>query len=118
MSDTLAERLAAFALGTAFKDLPPTVVVEARRRLLDTLACAIGALDEPAPSIARRVAGRYQGTPSVSLIGGDNPRPIGRPSPMGFISATSTAMTLTCRSSRRTQRQLGGGHGRRSGRGD
>jgi 2-methylcitrate dehydratase len=70
MSDTLADRLAAFALGTRFEDLPETVVVEARRRLLDSLGCAAGALEEPAPPIARRVAGRTRGTPSVALIGG------------------------------------------------
>ena len=43
------------------------MVVEARRRLLDALGCAVGALEEPAPSIARRVAARVQGTPSVEL---------------------------------------------------
>ena len=37
MSDTLADRLAAFALGTRFEDLPEAVVVEARRRLVDAL---------------------------------------------------------------------------------
>ena len=58
MSGTLAQRLAAFALGTRFEDLPDAVVVEARRRLLDSLGCAVGALEEPAPSIARRVAAR------------------------------------------------------------
>ncbi len=63
MSDTLAERLAAFALGTTFQDLPATVVVEARRRLLDSLACAIGALDEPAPSIARKSRGGIKALP-------------------------------------------------------
>jgi 2-methylcitrate dehydratase len=70
MADTLADQLAAFALGTRFEDLPSHVVVEARRRLADALACAIGAIEEPAPDIARRVAGRFQGTPSVALIGG------------------------------------------------
>ena len=70
MSDTLADRLAAFALATRFEDLPEAVVVEARRRLLDSLGCAVGALAEPAPTIARRVAGRTRGTPSVALIGG------------------------------------------------
>ena len=75
MSDTLANRLAAFALGTRFEDLPEAVVVEARRRLLDALGCAVGALHEPAPSIARRVAGRAQGTPSVNLIGGGTAAP-------------------------------------------
>jgi len=75
MSGTLAERLAAFALETRFEDLPAEVVVEARRRLLDTVACAVGALGEPAPTIARRVAGRFQGTPPVALIGGGRSAP-------------------------------------------
>src|SRR5262249_33464386 len=70
MSGTLAERLADFALGTRFEDLPQDVVIEARRRLLDSFGCAIGALEEPASSIARRVAAQAQGTPSVNLLGG------------------------------------------------
>jgi 2-methylcitrate dehydratase len=70
MTDTRADRLAAFALSTRLEDLPREVVVEARRRLVDALGCAVGALEEPASSIARRVAARFQGTPSVQLIGG------------------------------------------------
>ncbi|HKI19896.1 MAG TPA: MmgE/PrpD family protein, partial [Isosphaeraceae bacterium] len=70
MPENLAERLAAFALQTRFDDLPPVVVVEARRRFIDALGCASGAMGELAPSIARRVARRFQGTPPVSLIGG------------------------------------------------
>jgi 2-methylcitrate dehydratase len=75
MLENLAERLAAFALGTRFGDLPPLVVVEARRRLLDSFACAIGALEQPAPTIVRRLAARFQGGPSVSLIGGGSSAP-------------------------------------------
>jgi 2-methylcitrate dehydratase len=70
MSGNLAQRLATFALGTRFEDLPDGVVVEARRRLLDSLGCAVGALEEPAPTIARRVAAHAHGSPSVNLIGG------------------------------------------------
>ena len=70
MSETLAERLAAFALSTRFEDLPEAVVVEARRRLLDAFACAVGALDEPAPTMARRVAATMQGSPGGALFGG------------------------------------------------
>ncbi|MDR3633874.1 MAG: MmgE/PrpD family protein [Isosphaeraceae bacterium] len=70
MSETLAERLAAFALSTRFEDLPDAVVTEARRRLLDAFACAVGALGEPAPTFARRVAAAQQGTPGGALIGG------------------------------------------------
>jgi 2-methylcitrate dehydratase len=70
MSETLADRLAAFALSTRFEDLPEAVVVEARRRLLDAFACAAGALGEPAPEIARRVAGTMRGEPGGALLGG------------------------------------------------
>jgi 2-methylcitrate dehydratase len=75
MTDTLADRLAEFALATRYEDLPSTVVAEARRRLVDALACAVGALDEPAPTIARRVAGRFGGVPAVTLIGGGRAAP-------------------------------------------
>ncbi len=75
MPGTLAQSLAAFAHGTRYQDLPDVVVVEARRRLLDSLGCAVGALHEPAPSIARRVAARAQGMPPVNLIGGGSSAP-------------------------------------------
>jgi 2-methylcitrate dehydratase len=70
MPETLADRLAHFALSTRFEDLPEVVVVEARRRLADALACAAGALDEPAPGIARRAAATVRGEPGAALIGG------------------------------------------------
>ena len=43
MTETLADRLAAFALSTNFADLPDAVIVEARRRLIDAFGCAAGA---------------------------------------------------------------------------
>jgi 2-methylcitrate dehydratase len=75
MSESLADDLVSFALGTRYDDLPSDVVIEARRRLADALACAVGALEEPAPTIARRVAGRTQGAPSARLIGGGRAAP-------------------------------------------
>jgi 2-methylcitrate dehydratase len=70
MRETLADRLASFALSTRFEDLPEAVVVEARRRLLDAFACAAAALGEPAPEIARRVAGTIRAEPAATLFGG------------------------------------------------
>jgi 2-methylcitrate dehydratase len=70
MSETLADRLASFALSTRFEDLPEAVVVEARRRLLDAFGCAAGAMGEPAPEIARRVAATMRGEPGGTLLGG------------------------------------------------
>jgi 2-methylcitrate dehydratase len=75
MSAYLADRLAAFALETRLEDLPDEVVVEARRRLLDTLGCAVGAIDGPAPQIARTAALWVSGNPSASLIGGGESSP-------------------------------------------
>jgi 2-methylcitrate dehydratase len=70
MSETLADRLADFALGTRFEDLPGAVVAEARRRLIDAFGCAAGALGEPAPTIARQVAVTIRGEPGAALMGG------------------------------------------------
>ena len=70
MPETLADRLADFALSTRWESLPETVIVEAKRRLLDAFACAAGALHEPAPTIARTVAGKVKGEPGAALIGG------------------------------------------------
>jgi 2-methylcitrate dehydratase len=75
MSETLADRLAAFTLAARFEDLPETVVIEARRRLLDAFACAVGALDEPAPGIARKVAGMMKSEPGAGLFGGGRSTP-------------------------------------------
>jgi 2-methylcitrate dehydratase len=70
MPETLADRLAAFALATKFDQLPGAVVDEARRRLIDAFACAAGALDEPAPKIARKAAKAVSGNPGATLFGG------------------------------------------------
>lgn len=75
MTSTLAERLVDFALGTRFEDLPATVVREGTRRFVDTLACAAGALGEPASSIARTVAQTMAGEPGTTLIGGGRSAP-------------------------------------------
>jgi 2-methylcitrate dehydratase len=70
MTETLADRLAAFALETSFDRLPDAVVTEAKRRLIDTFACAAGALHEPAPTIARRAALKASGDAGASMFGG------------------------------------------------
>jgi 2-methylcitrate dehydratase len=71
MSDTLADHLASFALSTRFEHLPEAVITEAKRRLLDAFACAADALGEPAPEIARKVAGTMRGEPDGALFGGE-----------------------------------------------
>jgi 2-methylcitrate dehydratase len=75
MRETLADRLAEFARSTRFDDLPEGVVNEARRRLLDSFACASGALGEPAPGIARQVAAAMGGSAGCALMGGGRSTP-------------------------------------------
>ena len=70
MTETLADRLAHFALATRFDDLPDVVIIEARRRLIDAFGCAAGALHEPAPTIARRAATAVESEPGAALFGG------------------------------------------------
>ena len=56
---TLAQRLAEYAVGLEFSDLPPAVVHEVKRRVIDSLGCALGAWDAEPCAIARRVASRF-----------------------------------------------------------
>jgi 2-methylcitrate dehydratase len=75
MSETLADQLAEFTLSTRFEDLPEVVIVEARRRLLDAFACAVGALEEPSSSIARKAATSVRSEPGSALFGGGRSSP-------------------------------------------
>jgi 2-methylcitrate dehydratase len=71
----LAERLAEFALSVRHEDVPPIVLAEARRRLIDTVGCAVTAIPEPVPALARRVAARIRGEIGAGLIGGGRSSP-------------------------------------------
>ena len=70
MSETLARRMAEYASRLQFNDLPAAVVHEAKRRFIDSLATAVGALDADAYRVAHRCAGRVQGESPCHLIGG------------------------------------------------
>lgn len=52
----LAEKLAAYAAALQFKDLPASTVHQAKRRLIDSLACALGGYLTPPSKIARKLA--------------------------------------------------------------
>src|SRR3954468_14092422 len=56
---TLAQRLADYATALRFEDLPADVVHEAKRRVIDSLGCALGAYMAEPCVIAREVAGAY-----------------------------------------------------------
>src|SRR6516225_2163272 len=70
MTRPLAERLAEYAHSLRFDDLSKTAVHEAKRRFIDSLATAAGAMDADAYAIAKRCALRVQARSGASLIGG------------------------------------------------
>lgn len=66
---SLTQRLAQFTVSTRYDDLPAPVVAEARRLLLDTLGCAIGARDTESGRIALRYAKLLGGEPAATVLG-------------------------------------------------
>jgi 2-methylcitrate dehydratase len=65
---SLSERLAEYASSLTYEDLGETVIQEAKKRLLDTIGCAIGAYRETPVKAVRRLAQRgYPGTSSTIL---------------------------------------------------
>ena len=60
---TLARRFAAYVAGLAYEAIPAQVLHEAKRRVIDAVACAMGAAVEPPIAAARRVEMEYY-TPS------------------------------------------------------
>src|SRR3954462_6274613 len=67
----LADRLAQYADDLKFEHLDARTVHEVRRRLVDSLACAIGAYEAHAPNVARRICARVQSQPGATYLGGE-----------------------------------------------
>jgi 2-methylcitrate dehydratase len=67
--DTRIRELSEYAAGLAYDDLPAPVVHECKRKLLDTLGCAIGAFDAEPARIARAVAGQYSSARPARIFG-------------------------------------------------
>jgi 2-methylcitrate dehydratase len=69
MMKTIAERMSEWGVGLRFEDLPPAVVHEVKRRVLDSLGCAFGAWHEEPCEIARRVGLRLSAESGATLLG-------------------------------------------------
>ncbi len=63
------DRLAELVHGIRYEDLPPEVVLAAKRVILDTLACAVGALRSEPAAIVKRVAAELGGKEEATTIG-------------------------------------------------
>src|SRR5712691_8336885 len=66
---TLAEQLADYAVGLKFEDLPAPVVREVKRRVIDSVGCALGAWNAEPCGIARRVASAFTAGRGATLLG-------------------------------------------------
>jgi 2-methylcitrate dehydratase len=66
---TLAHQLAEFACSLQFEDLSKEVVHEVKRRVIDSLGCALGAWNEEPCAIARKVASDFSAKNGSTIIG-------------------------------------------------
>jgi 2-methylcitrate dehydratase len=70
----LADQIAEYAADLRFAQLDPPTGQEVKRRLIDSLACALGAWRAGAPNVARRIAGRVKAEPGANYLGGGTHR--------------------------------------------
>lgn len=65
----VAHQLARYALSVDYADLPENVVKQAKRCVMDGLACAIGGYDAPGRPICETTAAALGGPPEATVIG-------------------------------------------------
>jgi 2-methylcitrate dehydratase len=70
-----AENLAAFVCRTGFEDLSETAREQLKIRVLDSLGCAVGALEGEPVRILRRQIGEFEPQGKCTLIGGGSAPP-------------------------------------------
>src|SRR5437868_7173468 len=75
MKTTLAHQLASYASSFRFEDLSKEVVHEVKRRVIDSLGCALGAWNEEPCIIARNVASDLSARQGSTIIGTNHKAP-------------------------------------------
>jgi 2-methylcitrate dehydratase len=75
MKTTLAHQLADYACALRFEDLSSAVVHEVKRRVIDSLGCALGAWNEEPCAIARTVASDFSARQGSTIIGTNHKAP-------------------------------------------
>lgn len=69
---TISSKLACYSSSLNFEDLPPEVVHEVKKRLIDSFACALGAYNSLPGKIARGIGQKVQTNYGATLIGTDH----------------------------------------------
>src|SRR5213594_232442 len=75
MVTTLAHQLAKYGCELKFEDLSKEVVHEVKRRVIDSIGCALGAWNEEPCSIARKVASEFSANRGSTIIGTSHKAP-------------------------------------------
>src|SRR6267378_2589137 len=75
MKTTLAHQLADYACALRFEDLSKEVVHQVKRRVIDSLGCALGAWSEEPCMIARSVASEFSARNGSTIIGTSHKAP-------------------------------------------
>ena len=75
MTKTLAHQLADYACSLQFDDLSKEVVHEVKRRVIDSLGCALGAWNDEPCAIARKVASEFSARNGSTIIGTNHKAP-------------------------------------------
>src|SRR5437016_7452658 len=75
MKTTLAHQLASYASSFRFEDLSKEVVHEVKRRVIDSLGCALGAWNEEPCIIARKVVSEFSAKHGSTVIGTNHKAP-------------------------------------------
>lgn len=65
---TLAETMSAYAATLQYEDLPPQVVHQAKRMIVDTIGCALGGYDSEPSRIAREYADTVTSTQPATVL--------------------------------------------------
>src|SRR5437773_7597228 len=69
MTKSLAHQFAEYTCALRFEDLSPEVVDEVKRRVIDSIGCALGAWNEEPCVIAREVASEFSAMHGSTIIG-------------------------------------------------
>ena len=75
MTTSLAHQLADFACTLTYEDLGANTVHEVKRRLIDSLGCALGAWNEEPCTIARGVASDFSAEKGATILGTSHKAP-------------------------------------------
>ncbi|MCO5089846.1 MmgE/PrpD family protein [Bosea sp. (in: a-proteobacteria)] len=87
--DTLATRLARWSTGTRYEDLPPAVLHQTRRAVLDYLGCTLRGADTPLAAAVRSYLDTADRGGEAAVIGTDRSL-----SPAGAAFANATAASV------------------------